>query len=124
MANIEKITDTMRYEEIKSLLADREDIVEFCDRKIGQIVAKAEKAKEKNAQKKAEGDELREAVAAVLTNEPQLAEDILGQLEGEDLTVAKVRARLTQLVNLGLASKAEVKVGDKKRMAYTLPVVE
>ena len=124
MANIEKITDTMRYEEIKSLLANREDIVEFCDRKIGQIVAKAEKAKEKNAQKKAEGDELREAVAAVLTNEPQLAEDILGQLEGEDLTVAKVRARLTQLVNLGLASKAEVKVGDKKRMAYTLPVVE
>jgi hypothetical protein len=124
MANIEKITDTMRYEEIKSLLADREDIVEFCDRKIGQIVAKAEKAKEKNAQKKAEGDELREAVAAVLTNEPQLAEDILGQLEGEDLTVAKVRSRLTQLVNLRLASKAEVKVGDKKRMAYTLPIAE
>ena len=124
MANIEKITDTMRYEEIKSLLADREDIVEFCDRKIGQIVAKAEKAKEKNAEKKAAGDELREAVAAVLTNEPQLAEDILGQLEGEDLTVAKVRARLTQLVNLGLASKAEVKVGDKKRMAYTLPIAE
>ena len=124
MANIEKITDTMRYEEIKSLLADREDIVEFCDRKIGQIVAKAEKAKEKNAEKKAAGDELREAVASVLTNEPQLAEDILGHLEGEDLTVAKVRARLTQLVNLGLASKAEVKVGDKKRMAYTLPIAE
>ena len=124
MANIEKITDSMRYAEIKELLSDRADIVEFCDRKIGQIAAKAAKAKEKSAEKKAEGDELRAAVASCLTADPQLAEDILAQLEGEDLSVAKVRARLSALVKAELATKVEIKVGDKKRVAYTLPIAE
>ena len=101
--------------------ADKKVIVDFCDKEIAALGAKAEKAKVRAAVKKAAGDELRAVVASVLTKEPMIAEDILACIEGdEDLTKAKVIARLTQLVKAGEAVKSEVTVDGKKRMAYAL----
>ena len=77
--------------------------------------------KERAAEKKAEGDELRAAIKSVLTEDYQSADDILAQLEGEDLSKAKIIARLTQLVNNGDAEKAQAKAEDgKKFMTYRL----
>ena len=50
-----------------------------------------------------------------------IAEDVLAAITGvEDLTKAKVIARLTQLCKAGEAVKTEVTVDGKKRMAYSL----
>ena len=99
----------------------KETLIYFIENQIASIDTKAAKAKERAAEKKAEGDALRESVKAVLTSELQTADEIFGQLDGEDLTIAKVRARLTQLVNLGEASKEDVKTEDgKSKKAYKL----
>ena len=106
---------------IKEECADNNVITEYCDKEIAALGAKAEKAKARAAAKKAEGDELRATVASVLTTEPMIAEDVLAAItDVEDLTKAKVQARLTQLVKAGEAVKTEVTVDGKKRMAYSL----
>lgn len=115
-----KITESEILNMIKEACADNEVIVAYCDKVLAAKVAKAEKAKIRAAAKKAEGDELREVVASVLTKEPLIAEDVLAAIDGEDLTKAKVIARLTQLVKAGVAVKSEVTVDGKKRMAYAL----
>ena len=119
-----KITKRDRFEEIKTLLADNEDIVEFCDNEIALLDGKAEKAKIRNAKKKAEGDTLQDEVTALLTGDFQTIDAIMDGITDEDATKAKVQARLTKLVNAGVAIKDQVTVeidGKKtKRMAYSI----
>lgn len=99
----------------------KEDLLTFIDKEVSLIDAKAEKAKARAAEKKAEGDALRDAVQAVLTEEYQTINDIASQVEGEEITKAKITARLTSLVKNGLAEKADVKTEDGKTVkAYKL----
>lgn len=97
-----------------------DQVLEFIDKTVEQIDAKAAKAKEKAAEKKTEGDELRAAIQAVLTDELQTIDEITAQVEGEGITKSKVTARLTQLVKADVAYKDQVKSGDRKVMAYAL----
>ena len=121
-----KMTKKDYYNELKEIIANAnvengEDLVAFCDKQIAQIDAKAEKNKERAAEKRAEGDELRAVVKSVLTGEYQTADDITAQIEGEDITKSKIIARLTQLVKAGDAVKEEAKGEDgKKKMTYKL----
>ena len=88
---------------------------------ISQLDHKAEQAKKRAAKKKAEGDELRDIVEGVLTNEPQIIDAITAQVDFEGATKAKITARLTQLVNAEIATKEQVKTEDgRKVMAYKL----
>lgn len=126
MSEVKKVTKKENYEMLMEIVENsnsemKAELVDFITKQIESIDAKAAKAKEKAAEKRAEGDELRAAVKAVLTEELQTAETILGQIEGEELTKAKIVARLTQLVKNGEASKEEVKTEEgKKVMAYCL----
>lgn len=126
MSEVKKVTKKENYEMLMEIVENsnsemKAELVDFITKQIESIDAKAAKAKEKAAEKRAEGDELRAAVKAVLTEELQTAEIILGQIEGEELTKAKIVARLTQLVKNGEASKEEVKTEEgKKVMAYKL----
>ena len=97
-------------------------VLEFIDTQVAQIDAKAAKAKERAGEKKAEGDALRAEVAAHITAEFQTADDITALVEGfEDITKAKVVARLTQLLKAGIVVKEQVKAEDgRKVMAYKL----
>ena len=120
-----KMTKAMWFEEIKAVVEasgaeHAAEMVEFIDAEIARLAAKAEKAKERAAAKKVEGDELREVVKAVLTDEFQAIDAIVAQIDGEDVTKAKVTARLTQLVKAEMAEKDQIKVGDRKVMAYRL----
>lgn len=120
-----KMTKAMWFEAIKAVVAasdveQKDEMVEFIDAQVEALAKKAEKAKERAAAKKVEGDELREVVRAILTDELQAIDDIVAQIEGEDVTKAKVTARLTQLVKAELAEKDQIKVGDRKVMAYRL----
>ena len=99
----------------------KEDLLAFINKEVSLIDAKAEKAKARAAEKKAEGDALRDAVQSVLTEEYQTINDIASQVEGEEITKAKITARLTSLVKNGLAEKADVKTEDGKTVkAYKL----
>lgn len=121
-----KLTKKDYYGMLKDIILtsdvdNKEELEAFIDRQVEIIDNKAEKAKERAAEKKAEGDELRAAIKSVLTEDYQSADDILAQLEGEDLSKAKIIARLTQLVNNGDAEKAQAKAEDgKKFMTYRL----
>lgn len=133
---MEKKTKVVKYAEVKAILAqvETEDydvpmLIEFIDGEIAALERKSAKAKETAAAKKAERDELCEAVLAVLTAEAQTRDQIAEQIEGDEITVAKVGARLNKLVAQGLAEKTEVasvSASGKKstKMAYSLALVE
>ena len=103
-----KITKKEMYTNIMNLLSDNEAIVAFCEHEIELLDKKAVKAKETAAKKKAAGDELTDAVASILNDEFQTIADVTAQIEGEDVTNAKVQYRLNALVKAGAAEKAEV----------------
>lgn len=121
-----KITKVEYFEMIRNYIegsgVEHEDeILEFIDTQVGQIAAKAEKAKVRAAEKKAVGDELRDAVQAVMTPEYQDLDAIMAQIEGEDITRAKISARVTQLVKAGIVEKDQQKNAEgKKAMFYRL----
>ena len=121
---VEKITKVDMFNAIADFIADtdwerKDEAIEFIEKQIDQLKAKAEKAKSRAEEKKIEGDELREAVANALTNEPQTIDAITTTVaEIFDVTKAKVTARLTQLVKLGEATKEQVKIDSRKIMVY------
>ena len=121
---VEKITKVDMFNAIADFIANtdwerKDEAIEFIEKQIDQLKAKAEKAKSRAEEKKIEGDELREAVANALTNEPQTIDAITTIVaESFDVTKAKVTARLTQLVKLGEATKEQVKIDGRKIMVY------
>ena len=106
------------------------DIADYVSKTIEQLENKATKAKERAAEKRVEGDELRDAIAGVLTSELQTIDEINSAInassEVEDtlkaeVTKSKITARLTQLVKMGFAYKEQVKTSDgRKVMAYAI----
>ena len=127
---MEKITKAQKYAMIEDILntVDGDNIdmlIEFIQAEQAALARKATKAKEKQAEKKTEVDELGSAVLAAVTGEPKTRDEIFETVEfdGGEISVAKIGARLTRLVDLGLIQKTEVKAttasGKKTtRMAY------
>lgn len=119
----EKITKAMWFETIKGIVeasdfADKAGAVEFIDAQLALLASKAEKAKERAAKAREKGDELREVVLSVLTDEFQSIDAITAQIEGEDVTKAKVTARLTQLVTAEKAVKDTIKGEDGRKTVH------
>lgn len=133
---MEKITKSMKYKMIEDILAtvdndNAEMLIEFVKAEQTALANKATKAKERAAEKKTERDELCDAVLGALTSEPMTRDEVFALVEntGDEITVAKVGARLTKLVSMGLADKVETKAvsasGKKTtRMAYTLALTD
>lgn len=104
----------------------KEDLIAYCEKEIEALAKKAAKAKENAAKKKAK-DPLLDLVQDALTEKPQTIADITVKVTeaDADATTAKVTARLTKLVNAGVAVKSDVSVAGadgKKRTikAYAL----
>ena len=121
-----KITKRENFEAIITVLTDagREDLAAVVAHEIELLDNKAAKAKANAAKKKTEGDALRSAIQAVLTEEFCTIADITAKVEGEDITSAKVQFRLNALVNAGIATKEQITVGEgdskRKLMGYKL----
>lgn len=110
------------FEEIKAIVAEDEDLVAFVDGEIAKIDNRAAKEKEKRAEKRAQGDELQAAIKAYIQDYDGAvtAQVIADEIEGEDVTKAKVTYRATQLVKAGEIFKVTVKTEDgRKAVAYT-----
>lgn len=126
MENSKKVTKKEYYVMLKEVVENagvenKDELVEFIDKQVKLLDDKATKAKEKAAEKRAEGDELRATVEATLTEEYQTIADITAQIDDEEVSKAKVTARLTSLVKSGIAIKEEAKTEDgKKIMVYKL----
>ncbi len=123
-----KTTKREYFTALRALIADletvgeipAEEVVAFLDTQLAQLDAKNAKAKERAAEKKIAGDELRDAIKAVLTAKPQTVTDIIGQVDAEDLTPAKVVARLNQLVKVEEVVKEPIKIDSRRLMGYRL----
>lgn len=116
-----KMTKKDYFAEIKDVLveAGENDLAEVMAHEIELLENKAVKNKERAAARKVAGDELRDTISNILIDDLQTVDEIVEQIEGEDITKAKIVARLTQLVNLNEAVKEQVKTEDgKKVMAY------
>lgn len=124
MADV-KITKRERFEDLKTVAAaaGREDLVEFIDEQIAMLDRRLEKAKEYKAKKSAASDELKTKIAAALTHSFTPADVITEQVADgdEEVTKAKVTARLGQLVRAGEAEKITIKVDKRRVVAYALP---
>lgn len=123
-----RITKTKMFEGIKATLTDNfemdevQEYVEFLDKEIAAIAARAEKEKARRAAKKAEGDELKDAVKGAIGAEPTTADEIAEKLieEFPEVTKAKVTYRASALVKDGEIFKVTIKTEDgKKAVAYT-----
>ena len=133
---MEKLTTRSEYEallkmvETGTLKITEDELKTFCENEIALLDKKAEKAKERAATKRAEGDALTDAVRGALTGEFEPIADIAARIEGEDVTVAKVQYRLGQLVKAGEAEKEQITVpgseGQKTRkiMGYRVASAE
>lgn len=125
-----KITKVEKLNMIRDILAgdgntevteEATMLIAFVDEQIEQIQSKAEKAKQRAAEKKAEGDALRNTIQALMTNEWQSIDDIFNQIEDEEVTRSKITARLTQLIKAGVIEKDSQKSETgNKQMVYRL----
>ena len=115
------MTKNEMFDLIAELCADNGEVVEFCANEKAKLAAKAEKAKIRAAEKRAAGDALYADVVGCLTSEPQTADAVYANFaDVEDLSVAKIRSRLSQAVKNGIASKETVKIDGKAKVVYTL----
>lgn len=101
---------------------DVETILDVIDKTVEQLDKKNEASKKRAAEKRAQGDEVRAAVEAVLTAEVQTIDEIVAkvEVEGVEITRNKVIARLSQLRKAGKVDSADMKVGDRKVKGYFL----
>lgn len=98
------------------------EYVDFLQGEIDALDNRAAKEKARRAAKKAEGDDLKDAVANAIGADPITAEDIAEGLADEfpEVTKAKVTYRASQLAKDGVIYKVQVKTEDgRKVVAYT-----
>lgn len=123
-----KMTKKEMYNGLIATLTDNfeanevQEYVDFLQKEIDILDHRAEKEKERRAAKKAEGDDLKDAVQEVIGAEPITAAAIADALAEDfpEVTKAKVTYRATQLVKDGAIFKVQIKNEEgKKIVAYT-----
>lgn len=100
---------------------NRDEVLEMVAKEKAALDRKNSKAKERAAEKRAAGDELRARIEAVIGTEPMTINDIIEEVDAEGLlglTPAKVTARTKQLVATGAIEKDMVKIDGRKLTAY------
>jgi ribosomal protein S19E (S16A) len=110
MAN--KITEREIYTSIINGTADQAVLTEFATKKLAQLDKRNASAKRRANAKREAGNEITKGIFGVLTNEAMTREQV-AEAYGSDLSVAKVGARLNQLVEAGRVQKVTVKVAGK-----------
>lgn len=93
------------------------DLTEFAQAAIEKLDASNAKKAEKLAEKRAEEQPIYDALAAVLTDEPQTASDLAAQIP-EISSVQKASSMLRKLVDLGIAVSTDLKVKGRTVKGY------
>jgi hypothetical protein len=114
-----KMTKSEMFEQIKKIMPDNQDIIDFCNEEIYKLQHKQMKATAKG--RKNNLDELAKECLDILkqAKEPMTDVEILYKLDyDEDLTVARVRARTAQLIKCGYINKGIRIEFDKHKVVY------
>lgn len=125
---MEKKTKAMYFAELKEMVMaavedqeQKDELVDFIDKQLENLekrrIATAERAKKK----KAESDELTNAILEKLGEDLMTVDEIVAAFNDPEVTRNKVTARLGKLVKAEAVVKETVKVDKFKRMAYRLP---
>lgn len=102
-------------------MATDSEVLAVLANEIESIEKKAIKAKEKAMEKKAESDEMADAIKAILTDESMSINSILADLDEKfEATPAKVAARLKKLVDETVVVKEDIKADGRKIKGYHL----
>lgn len=119
-----KMTEREIYTAMIDGTIDRDVMVEFAEKKIAQLDKRNASAKVRAERKRAEGDELTEAVFDFVSDEPQTREQITSAMveAGHEVTVGKVQARLNRLFNEARIDKAKAKVAGEDGKSKTVTV--
>lgn len=129
---MEKKTKAMYFAELREMVtvavedeARRNELVDFIDKQVEALEKRKVAAAARAEKKKAESDALTEEIFERIGDELITVDEIVITFdEEEEVSRAKVTARLGKLVNAGRIEKEAVKVDGKKRMAYRLPKAE
>lgn len=122
-----KMTKREKFEFLLTLedVLNHELMVEFINDEISALDKRAEKAKERAAERRAKNDELTAKIAEILTEEPQTISEILKALNDETLTQQKIVTRLSKLESQGAAVKQNVKLEDGRTIkGYSIAVLD
>ena len=118
----EKITKAMVLDMILEGMSDNDAVVAYCENEKALLAKKAVAAKARAAAKKEKGNDLRDCIEEIIkgATEPMTREMVLASIESdEELTIAKVGAQISQLVQLDRVHKTKVKSDDgKDKVAY------
>lgn len=111
MAN--KITEREIYTAMINGTIDAETLREFAEKKIAQLDRRNASAAKRAAAKRAEGDEVTEAVFALLDGEAKTRDEVTemyNEANGSEFSVAKIGAKLNALVKAERIAKETIKV--------------
>ena len=114
------MTNREYFEAIRNEVAGNPEFVEFIDAQIASLDKRAESARKRAEKKRAEGDEIRQKVQNVLSETPMTVPEIVAAIGDENITSAKVVARLKQLVDTEVVTKEKVKFEAGEKMTYKL----
>lgn len=107
MAN--KITEREIYNSILNGTVDQATLCEFAEKKLAQLDKRNASAQRRAAAKRAENSGIVDAVYALLGSEP-MTRDAVAEAYGDELSVAKIGAKLNALVADGRIQKTNIKV--------------
>lgn len=113
--NLETLNQLLDVAENAGITFDIENISykslhEFIDKELEILENKTAAAKKRAEEKREKGDELRERILNLLSDEPMIINDITVALDDVEVSTAMVTNRLGQLVKLGLVEKVSVTV--------------
>lgn len=104
-------------------VTNREDVLNYIAKEFAALDHKNEKARERAAERKANGDALRAALKEMVTDEPVTVKELVDRInQGADkeVTTSMVIARMSQLVKAGEVEKVQVKSDGRKLVGYIL----
>ena len=118
MAN--KITKRERFEQIKVLVADHPELVEFCDHEL-ELLAKKNSGEKKPTANQLANDGIKNDISAILANNGGLmtVTDIQKSL-GADFSNQRISALLRQMMADGTVERVE----DKRKAYFKIAVAE
>ena len=99
------------------------EVLEYVEKEFAALDHKNAKAKERAAQRRANGDALRGALKDMVGENPITVRELVNAINEDsetEVTTSMVVARMTQLVKAGEVAKVQVKDGSRKLVGYIL----
>jgi len=119
----DKMTKVEKFEVIKGYVQDHPEYVEFLNKEIARLQARAGKVAEKRAEKNgAKADEYKTAIIKVLEDacRPLTLVELVGGIEIEGVTPGRIAYYAGKLVDAGMIVRDKVKVDGRKVTTYDI----